>query len=118
MIVENNELMRKEIINSVLGKDYIILECSDAESALGKCVDFDPDWLLLDIRLEKMNGLVAAEKIRELMPNANIPFVTSYDFDMYRKVAENLGITHYFLKNDLLKIRDTIHSDNYTLQII
>ncbi len=111
MIVEDNELMRKEIIKSVFMKDDIIIECPDAESALEKCIDFDPDWILLDIRMGKMSGLTAAEKIKELKLNANIAFVTSYDIDVYKKAAEALGIKHYFLKNDLQKIRDAIHSN-------
>ena len=114
MIVEDNELMRKEIINSVHKNDDVIMECPDAESALENCIDFNPDWLLLDIRLGRMNGLIAAEKIKELMPKANIAFVTSYDTEVYKKAAKALGIKHYFLKNDLLKIRDIIHRNNVT----
>lgn len=116
MIVEDNELMRKEIVKSVLQKDDTVMECSDAESALEKFVEFNPDWSLLDIRLGGMNGLIAAEKIKELKPKTNIAFVTSYDFDVYKKAAKALGVRYYFLKKDLLKIRDIIHSENNTLQ--
>ena len=109
MIVENNSLMRQEIIQSVAKTEDIVMECADAESALEQCGDFNPDWILLDIRLEKTSGLMAAEKITAMKLETNIAFVTSYDLDMYRKAAKRLGINHYFLKNDLLAIRDTIH---------
>ena len=110
MIVENNSLMRQEIVRTVTTSADIVLECSDAESALEQCVEFNPDWTLMDIQLEEINGLMAAEKIQSMNVSTNIAFVTSYDLDMYRTAAEALGIRHYFLKSDLISIRNTIQN--------
>ena len=112
MIVDDNELMRKEIKQSVVRTDDVIMECADGESALANCLDFDPDWFLLDIRMGKMNGLTAAEKIKVIKPDAKIAFVTSYDLDMYRKAAKELGVQYYFLKSNMLKIRDMMNGDS------
>ncbi|MCK5147569.1 response regulator [bacterium] len=57
MIVDDNALMRKQIMQTVVRADDIIMECTDGESALANCLDFNPDWFLLDIRMEKINGL-------------------------------------------------------------
>jgi len=111
MIVDDNELMRKEIAKSVALQTDTVLECCDGESAVLSYSDFKPDWILMDIRMEKMNGILAAEKIKAVMPDVNIAFVTSYDNYSYRQAAKSLGIEHYFMKTNLLDIRKVLDRD-------
>ncbi len=108
MVVDDNDLMRKEIVRSVALKTDTVLECKDGESAVLSCPDFKPDWILMDIRMEKMNGILASEKIKKIMPDVKIAIVTSYDNYSYRQAAKSLGIEHYFIKNNLLDIRKVL----------
>lgn len=105
MIVDDNDLMRKEMSKSVALETDTVLECKDGKSAVSSCLDFKPDWILMDIRMKKMNGILASEKIKEIMSDVKIAFVTSYDNYSYRQAAKSLGIEHYFLKTNLLDIR-------------
>lgn len=105
MIVDDNELMRKEISKSVAFLADTILECYDGEHAIQSCLDFMPDWILMDIKMPKMNGITTAEKIKGIMPHAKIAFVTSYDNIYFRRAANSIGVEHYFLKTNLLDIR-------------
>jgi two-component system response regulator YesN len=111
MIVDDNDLMLKEISKSVTLKTDTVMECKNGEIAVLSCSDFNPDWILMDIRMEKMNGILAAEKIKSVMPDVNIAFVTSYDNYSYRKAAKSLGIEHYFMKTNLLDIRKVLDRD-------
>ncbi len=111
MVVDDNSLMRKEIVSSVAMKTDEVLECADGESALLCCLDFKPDWILMDIKMAKMNGIQAAEKIKKIMPDVKIAFVTGYDNYSYRQAAKSLGIEHYFTKNNLLGIRKVLDAD-------
>lgn len=108
MIVDDNDLMRKEICKSVALKTDRVMECKNGESAVLSCSDFKPDWILMDIRMGKMNGILAAEKIKKIMPDVKIAFVTSYDNYSYRQAAKSLGIEHYFIKTNLLDIRKVL----------
>ena len=108
MIVDDNELMRKEIAKSVALQTDTVLECCDGESAVLSYSDFKPDWILMDIKMPKMNGITAAKKIKEIIPGINIAFVTGYDNYSYREAAKSIGIEYFFLKNDLLSIRGKI----------
>ena len=108
MIVDDNDLMRAEIVRSVTFKDDIVLECNDGRSAVNSCFDFHPDWILMDIWMENMNGITASEKIKEIMPDVKIAFITSYDNYSYRKAAKALGVEHYFMKTNLLEIRKVL----------
>jgi len=108
MIVDDNELMRKEIFKSVAQQTDTVLECDDGETALSNCVDFKPDWILMDIRMKGMNGITAAKRIKEIIPDINIAFVTGYDNYSYRQEAKSLSIEHYFIKTNLLDIRKVL----------
>ncbi|RJQ57869.1 MAG: DNA-binding response regulator [Stygiobacter sp.] len=108
MIVDDNELMRKEISKSVAFLADTILECYDGEHAVLSCVDFMPDWILMDIKMPTMNGITAAEKIKGIIPHVKIAFVTSYDNPYFRRAADSIGVEHYFLKTNLLEIRKVL----------
>lgn len=59
-----------------------------------------PDVLLMDIRMENMMGLEAAEKILNTSPEAKILFLTTFSDDEYIIKALNIGAKGYILKQD------------------
>jgi len=109
MIVDDNALMRKEIINTVVEKNDVVMECADGESAVTNSTQFCPDWILMDIRMGKLNGLSAASEIKKLLPQIHVAILTSYDNFQYRQKAEACGVEFYFLKNNMLEIRKLLN---------
>lgn len=59
-----------------------------------------PDVLLMDIRMEKMSGLEAAQRILEEDPDARILFLTTFSDDEYIVKALSMGAKGYLLKQD------------------
>jgi len=59
-----------------------------------------PDVLLMDIRMEKMSGLQAAELIIKKHPKARILFLTTFSDDEYIVKALKIGVKGYILKQD------------------
>lgn len=59
-----------------------------------------PDVLLMDIRMEQMSGLEAAEQILKEDPGARILFLTTFSDDEYIIRALRLGAKGYILKQD------------------
>ena len=57
-----------------------------------------PDILLMDIRMDVMNGLEATEKILENYPQAKILLLTTFSDDEYIIKAIQLGAKGYILK--------------------
>ncbi|MDD6035692.1 MAG: response regulator transcription factor [Lachnospiraceae bacterium] len=69
-----------------------------------------PDILLMDIRMEGMNGLDAATKILDFDPLAKILFLTTFADDEYIIRALRLGAKGYILKQDFESIVPALHA--------
>lgn len=59
-----------------------------------------PDVLLMDIRMDKMTGLIAAERILLRDSQAKILFLTTFSDDEYIIKAIQMGVKGYILKQD------------------
>lgn len=59
-----------------------------------------PDVLLMDIRMDTMSGLEAAEIILRSYPDAKILFLTTFSDDEYIVRALHIGTKGYILKQD------------------
>ena len=77
---------------------------SNGEQAISLYKEHNPDVLLMDIRMDIMNGLEAAEQIFAIDKSANILFLTTFSDDEYIIKALNLGARGYLLKQDFESI--------------
>lgn len=106
LIVEDSIKMR-EMIRSTL-KDTAIefVECADGVEAVKAYTRHRPDWVLMDIAMEEMDGITATKRIRTDFPEAKIVMVTHYDDPPLRDAAEKAGASGFVSKDNLLAIRD------------
>ncbi len=113
MIVDDNPKMRlhlKLLLERHLANNDKICECSDGGEAIKMYHQTEPDWVLMDVAMEPVNGLTATEAIIKSHPQAKIVIVTQYDDPEYREAAKNTGARAYVLKEDLLDIPGIVKS--------
>jgi DNA-binding NarL/FixJ family response regulator len=79
----------------------IVAEASDGIEAVEKSRQLQPDLILLDIGLPKLNGIAAAQQIRELVPQSKIIFVTQETSADIAKEALGLGAMAYVVKSNV-----------------
>ena len=105
LIVEDSQQMRREIKLFVSDLAEEISECGDGAEALAAYSAQHPDWVLMDIRMEKVDGLTATRQIKAAHPEARIMILTSYDDDALREAARMAGACEYVTKQNLLEVR-------------
>lgn len=76
----------------------------NGKEAVSLYFEHKPDILLMDIQMQEMNGLVAAESILTKDPNALILLLTTFSDDEYIIKALNIGTKGYLLKQDFKSI--------------
>ena len=73
---------------------------SDGAEGVELYSKYKPDVLLMDIRMQGMTGLTAAELILEKYPNAKILFLTTFSDSEYIVKALRIGVKGYILKQN------------------
>ena len=78
----------------------VIAEASDGQEAVQKAEELKPDLILLDFRLPKVNGIEAAQQIRQLSPNSKIIFLSQNKDPEVVRAALGTGALGYVRKID------------------
>ncbi len=109
IIVDDNTLVRKTIIEFIKDENEI-MEYDSGESLIAdlKKGNLNPDWILLDIKMNGISGFETAEIITKINSNWRIGFITNYDIPAYRRKAESLGAKLFISKNNLSVLREKL----------
>src|SRR5437868_15447862 len=99
--VEDNQAMRRLIRRMLAAVADEISECGDGTLACALYGELRPDWVLMDIEMGEVNGLVATRCIKHAYPEARIIIVTNYDDERLRATAQEAGACGYLLKENL-----------------
>lgn len=110
LIVEDNPVMRQMIRRLLADLAEDIRECADGDEALALYRVFQPDWVLMDWQMPRLNGLAATRQIIGDDPDARIVIVTGYDDPSVRAAAQAAGACGYVLKENLLEVRQWLIS--------
>lgn len=112
LLVDDDELitMSLEMIISAEQEFEIIGKGCSGREAVALFEELHPDLLLMDIRMEDMNGLEAAEEILSKHKEATILFLTTFSDDEYIVKALKLGVKGYLLKQDYKSLPAALHA--------
>jgi CheY-like chemotaxis protein len=100
LIVEDHGAFRRLICSALQQRSafQVIEEVSDGLEAVQKAQELQPDLILLDIGLPKLNGLEAGRRIRKISPDSKILFLSQESSPEVVQEALGLGAQGYVLK--------------------
>jgi DNA-binding NarL/FixJ family response regulator len=78
----------------------VVAEASNGLEAVEKAARFEPDVVLMDIRMPELDGLKATRRILAANPTARILILTTFDLDEYVYEALRAGASGFVLKDD------------------
>jgi CheY-like chemotaxis protein len=103
LVVDDFEPFRRVLCSTLQNQLELrtILEASDGAEAIDLAQTLQPDLILLDVGLPKLNGIEVARRIRELAPHARILFVSQeFSVDVVQ-AAFSAGASGYVVKMDV-----------------
>lgn len=77
----------------------IIAEAGNGEEAIEQAAMTNPDVIIMDIAMPKLNGIEATKQIKARFPSIAILILTAYDNDQYISALLEAGAAGYLLKN-------------------
>jgi DNA-binding NarL/FixJ family response regulator len=89
-------------LRTILSKDEqieVVAVAHDGQEALDRVKEFQPDLVLMDLKMPGMNGIQATQRIRQSYPQIKVLILTTYDDDEWLFDAIRSGASGYLLKD-------------------
>ena len=86
------------LIKNMIGKDYTLLWAKDGFEAVEMYKQFQPDLILMDIKMPRMGGLEATRIIRSYSKEIPVIALTAYAFEADKEQALEAGCNDFVTK--------------------
>jgi DNA-binding NarL/FixJ family response regulator len=101
LVVDDDALVRAGLSMMLAGADDIrvVAEVADGTEVVGAVNEHRPDVVLMDIRMPRMDGLTATERLRSRREPPEIIILTTFDTDEHILRAMRAGASGFLLKH-------------------
>lgn len=98
IVAEDEALIRLDIVETLKENDFeVVGEAADGEEAVSLALDHEPDLMVMDIKMPKLDGIAAAEKIMAEAPCAIVMLTAFSDHELIER-AKDAGTMAYLVK--------------------
>lgn len=108
LLVDDNPKIRQMVKRSLAGSVDEFYECSDGAEALAAYTKYHPDWVVMDIVMEKTDGITATEEIKRHYPDAKVLILTEHNEPRLVAASKRAGAEKFVLKENLTELDDII----------
>ena len=110
LLVDDNDRIRK-MMKSLYSPHFDeVIECCDGAEAVASFNEETPDWVVMDIKMNEMDGIEATEKIISSHPCARVIIISQYNDESTIDAAINAGAVEFVSKEYLLKVMEVINN--------
>ena len=86
------------LVKNMIGKEYTLLWAKDGFEAVEMYKRYQPDLILMDIKMPRMDGLEATRIIRSYSKEIPVIALTAYAFETDKEQAFEAGCTDFVTK--------------------
>ena len=99
LIVDDEPNVRR-LLHTILSKNFEVFEGEDGKQAIEIANIQQPDVILMDMMMPRMDGLSACHAIKKDPTTKSIPviMVTAIGFELNIKLSQQMGATGYVTK--------------------
>ena len=112
MIAEDHTIVRQGLARLLSDQPglEVVGQAVNGRDAVEMAENLNPDIIIMDIAMPKMNGIEASKKIRKLLPRTKILILSMYSHEHYIHELLEVGVSGYLLKDssghDIIKAID------------
>lgn len=101
LIADDHPVVRDGLRGMFAGEPdlEVVAEAADGQEAVERIRTFDPDVVLMDLRMPRMDGVTAIRELAASGARARVLVLTTYDTDRDVLSAIDAGATGYLLKD-------------------
>jgi len=113
LIVDDNQDGRELVVKILKNRGYQMIEAVDGEEALEKAIAENPDLILMDISIPKIDGYEVTKRLKSQVTFKNTPIIalTAHAMKGDREKALEAGCDGYISKPiDIHELPDQIKS--------
>ncbi|WP_339793247.1 response regulator transcription factor [uncultured Imperialibacter sp.] len=100
VLADDHEIVRNgiKILLESEGDLEVVGEASDGQEALDECKSKQPDILIVDINMPKMNGIETIRQLKAYSPSTKALVLSMHEDEEYILQSVEMGATGYLLK--------------------
>lgn len=100
LVVEDEEILLTALKEELENGGYEVAGAVDGQDGLDKVKAFNPDLILLDLVMPKMDGMEMLRKLKENTETRNMPVMILTNLSDYERISEalSLGAMDYLVK--------------------
>ncbi len=124
VVLADDHPLMMEAIKNLLGTEFeVVGEFTDGQTLVEAALTLKPDVIVLDIGMPMMNGLSAGQRLKRLLPNVKLVYLTmNQDQDIARE-AFQLGASAYLVKSTsatelVSAMREVVRGGSYVTPLV
>ena len=104
LIVDDNPNIRKIVRHLLNNRFEQIHDAANGLEAFETYQKFIPDWVVMDIEMPEIDGLVGAKMIKNKFPKSRIVMISKFKDEEVISLSKYIGAEAYFFKDDLSQL--------------